>query len=475
LQNWVRSYREAGLSGLAKKGRSDRGKPRGLPEELVLLIEGLALQAVRRPLTCIHELVSQVADEQHWPTPSYAQVYRIVQHLPKDLLTLGQEGAAAYRETFDLLFRREAKCANAIWQADHCQLRIYLKDEQGKAQMPLLTAIEDDYSRCLAGYRLAWGAPSAAQTALALRGAIGVKSDPRWPIHGVPGCFYTDHGSDFTSKHMEAVAVDLKMPLIFSQVGRPRGRGKVERFFRTVREEVLAKLPGYAPKVKDDIRRQREIEAQAREQPLLSLSEFEAIFRIWLLDTYHTRVHTETEAAPRERWLDSGVIPVLPGNETQLDLLLFQPRRHRIVHQEGITLLSAWYMHPLLAGHVGDAVIIRYDPMDLAEMWVYEAEQEEHFICRAQCVERGGQAVSLQEIAAERTKRRKEVGKALRERKRVVARYASPEQQAERALDTVSAVSVEDLQAQEAGTTSEARRVRPLPAARRQIRWYDDE
>ena len=46
VQNWVRSYREAGLSGLAKKGRSDRGKPRGLPEELVLLIEGLALQGL---------------------------------------------------------------------------------------------------------------------------------------------------------------------------------------------------------------------------------------------------------------------------------------------------------------------------------------------------------------------------------------------------------------------------------------------
>ena len=362
LQNWIRSYREAGLSGLAKKGRSDCGKSRGLPEELVLLVEGLALQAVRRPLTCIHELVSQVADEQHWPSPSYAQVYRIVQHLPKDLLTLGQDGAAAYREAFDLLFRREAKCANAIWQADHCQLRIYLKDEQGRVQMPLLTAIEDDYSRCLAGYRLSWGAPSAAQTALALRGAIGVKSDPRWPIHGVPGCFYTNHGSDFTSKHMEAVAVDLKMPLIFSQVGRPRGRGKVERFFRTVREEVLAKLPGYAPKVKDDIRLQREIEAQAREQALLSLPEFDAIFRTWLLDTYHARVHTETGAAPYERWLASGVIPVLPGNETQLDLLLFQPRRHRIVHQEGVTLLGAWYMHPLLAGCVGCAVVIRYDP-----------------------------------------------------------------------------------------------------------------
>lgn len=197
-------------------------------------------------MTSIHALVCQVALEQDWSLPSYAQVYRIVEQLPEDLVTLGQEGAAAYRDVFDLLFRREARCANAIWQADHCQLRIFLRNERGKAQMPLLTAIEDDYSRCLAGYRLSWSAPSALQTALTLRGAIRVKEDPCWPVHGVPECLYTDHGSDFTSLHMEAVAVDLKMSLLFSQVGRPRGRGKVERFFRTVREEVLARLPGYA-------------------------------------------------------------------------------------------------------------------------------------------------------------------------------------------------------------------------------------
>src|SRR5882724_970296 len=407
VQRWIHAYREEGLTGLGKKARSDRGHCRGLPEELVLLIEGLALQTLRRPLTSIHTLVGQVAEEQHWSLPSYAQVYRIVQRLPQDLLILGQEGAAAYQDVFDVLFRREARCANAIWQADHCQLRIYLKNERGRVQMPLLTAIEDDYSRELAGYRLGWGAPSALQTALTLRDAIRVKADPRWLIHGIPECFYTDHGSDFTSKHMEAVAVDLKMSLIFSLVGRPRGRGKLERFFRTLREEVLAKLPGYAPKVKDDPRLQREIERQAREAACLTLSEFDLIFRNWLLETYHTRIHSETNAAPQTRWLDSGMIPVLPENEDQLDLLLLQPRRRRMVHQEGITFLGKWYMHALLAGHVRDAVIIRYDPLNLAEIRVYEAEQEERFICQAQCVERGGQVVSLQEIVAERTKRRK--------------------------------------------------------------------
>lgn len=133
VQRWVRAYREVGLSGLVRLRRSDHGQARGLPEDLVHLVEGLALQTLRRPLTAIHTLVSQVASEQQWPIPSYAQVYRIVGRLPDDLVTLAQEGAVAYRETFDLLFRREATCANAIWQADHYRLPIFLRKREGES------------------------------------------------------------------------------------------------------------------------------------------------------------------------------------------------------------------------------------------------------------------------------------------------------------------------------------------------------
>src|SRR4051794_5809475 len=47
VQRWVRAYREVGLSGLVRETRSDRGQPRGLPEDVILLVEGLALQTLR--------------------------------------------------------------------------------------------------------------------------------------------------------------------------------------------------------------------------------------------------------------------------------------------------------------------------------------------------------------------------------------------------------------------------------------------
>ena len=105
----------------------------------------------------------------------------------------------------------------------------------------------DDYSRAIAGFGVSFQAPSAIQTALVLRQAIWRKPMPQWHVCGIPATFYTDHGSDFTSHHLEQVSADLKMGLVFSEAGMPRGRGRIERFFRTINQMLLCGLPGYTP------------------------------------------------------------------------------------------------------------------------------------------------------------------------------------------------------------------------------------
>jgi len=64
---------------------------------------------------------------------------------------------------------------------------------------------------------------------------------------GIPDVLYTGNGSDFTSQHLEQVGADLKIRLVFSSPGKPRGRGRIERFFSTVNEMFLCELDGYAP------------------------------------------------------------------------------------------------------------------------------------------------------------------------------------------------------------------------------------
>ena len=82
---------------------------------------------------------------------------------------------------------------------------------------------------------------------MALRQAIWRKPDPAWPVCGLPAALYSDNGADFTSTHITQVCADLKVQLIHSDPGKPRGRGKVERFFGTVTTELLPTLPGHIP------------------------------------------------------------------------------------------------------------------------------------------------------------------------------------------------------------------------------------
>src|SRR5437899_5351816 len=88
VQLWIKQYREKGLAGLAKATRSDKGKPRSLPEQAIQLVEGLALQTPPRSAAAIHRQVTTIAKEQGWKPPSYERVRQIIKHLAPPLVTL---------------------------------------------------------------------------------------------------------------------------------------------------------------------------------------------------------------------------------------------------------------------------------------------------------------------------------------------------------------------------------------------------
>src|SRR5215475_561286 len=406
VQRWLAQYRRAGLAGLARHGRSDRGHQRRLRAELKPVIEGFALRKPPPTVAFVHRQVCEVARQHGWPVPTYQSVYRVVKHLDPALLTLAHEGTKAYRMTFDLLYRREAEGPNEIWQADHTLLDLWVQQNGGPPARPWLTIIMDDYSRAVAGFGVSFHAPSAIQTALVLRQAIWRKSLPQWQICGLPTTFYTDHGSDFTSHHLEQVSVDLKIALVFSEAGMPRGRGRIERFFRTVNQMLLCGLPGYTPA------------GRPTGKTLLTLSAFEAQLQEELLELYHQRLHSETGVPPHARWAAGGFLPRLPESLEQLDLLLLTVAKSRKVHPDGIHFQSLRYLDLTLAAYLGESVIIRYDPRDMAEIRVCH---DHRFLCRAICAELAGETMALREIIRARNRRRRDLRQTLQERSRTVA------------------------------------------------------
>jgi putative transposase len=163
----LRPHLEKGIP-LARVARE-----RGLSDTLRRAIEGLALSKPPLSVATIHRRALALAERLGEIPPTYYAVSATVRALDPGLTTLAHEGSKAYADAFDLVHRHEATGPNAVWQADHTELDILLKDGQGGTGKPWLTVILDDYSRAVAGYALFFGSPSAIQTALALRQAIG--------------------------------------------------------------------------------------------------------------------------------------------------------------------------------------------------------------------------------------------------------------------------------------------------------------
>jgi putative transposase len=407
VQRWLARYRVAGLVGLVRAQRSDTGQ-RKLPAELVALIEGMALRKPRPSIAATHRTMTALATQRQWTPPSYGSVYGIVRRLSPAMVTLAQNGPAAFRDRYELIYRHRAACPNAIWQADHTLLDMMILDANGEAVRPWLTIIMDDYSRAIAGYALFLGAPTVLQTALALRQAMWSKQNAAWPVCGIPDVLYVDHGGDFTSTHLEQVAVDLRFQLVHSSVGRPQGRGKVERLFGTLNTECLAALPGYLR------------QGQPATPPRLSLPELDATISDYFLGNYNHRPHCETGLAPIKAWLGQGWLPRMPESLEELDLLLVMVAKPRMVRRDGVHFQGLRYIDPTLAAYVGEPVTIRYDPRDIAEIRGFHRNR---FLCRAVNPEHAGRTVTLKDIQTARVRHRRALRTAIKERLARVADF----------------------------------------------------
>jgi len=367
IKRCLARYRAYGVSGLIRSVRSDSGH-RKLFHKLIELIEGMALRKPQLSVATLYRRVIAIAKDHDWSPPSYGFVYSVVNALNPAMVTLAHDGQSAFRNRFELIYRHRADLPNALWQADHTKLDILILDANGTIVRPWLTTVMDDYSRAVAGYMVFLGAPSAFQTSLALRQAIWRKHNPDWPVCGIPDVLYVDHGSDFTSIHLDQVAADLHFQIVYSAVGRPQGRGKIERLFGTLNTELLPELPGHIRCGKPTT------------PPKLSLTELDVRIGSYIVGTYNERVHSEIGAPPHRVWVGNGWLPRMPDSLEELDMLLIMVAKNRVVHRDGIHFQGLRYIDTTLAVYVGEPVTIRYDPRDLAEIRVFHRDR---FLCRA--------------------------------------------------------------------------------------------
>ena len=144
---------------------------------------------------------------------------------------------------------------------------------------------------------------------------------PALASRGVPEAVYVDNGSAFVDSWLLRACAKLGIKLVHSTPGRPQGRGKVERFFRTVNSEFVVEVAaaGGAPG-----------------RAVADLAEMNRLFTAWVETVYHRRTHSETGQAPLARWLAGGPFPV-PAAEDLAEAFCWS--EHRTVSKTALVSL----------------------------------------------------------------------------------------------------------------------------------------
>jgi hypothetical protein len=195
------------------------------------------------------------------------------------------------------------------------------------------------------GHRFGY-AEDTVRLAAALRPALASR--------GIPEAVYVDNGSAFVDSWLLRACAVMGIRLVHSTPGRPQGRGKIERVFRTVREQFLVEITGAAPTDRD------EATVGARHY-VGGLDELNRLFTAWVEQVYHRRVHTETGQAPIERFT-AGPPTRFAGPGLLREAFLWSERRK--VNKTATVSLHAntYQVDPLL---VGAYVDLLFDPFDM--------------------------------------------------------------------------------------------------------------
>lgn len=322
FRKWLQLYLKYGRAGLLPQSRRDAGTPRALsPEEAALLL----LHLEQHPELCASVTLRVLQKEGKIRScPSSSSLSRLVRaagmQRPNRLRDKQQE------QTHKFDFSSPLECV----QVDGLYT-VLVPGSKARKRQAILMSFLDDATR-----RVVYGSFDFTENSVAFE--RGIKHILK--AHGKIGRVYVDNGSAFVSAQSQRILDTLGIILVHSRVGAPKGRGKIERYHRTVREQFLRPLDP---------------------QTLSSLEDLESRFHSWLESEYHRSPHRGLQGkTPLEAWVENArfIVPLPAG--VDLDRLFLHEARRMVYKDSTITLDGVLYEVPSLL--IGERVSLLYDP-----------------------------------------------------------------------------------------------------------------
>ncbi len=327
LRGWLRDYRTGGFDALLPKVRSDLGAARTLPPRVV---DVLCEIKDANPDWSVPLVIKRARQEHGSIVTSEVELPLSTVHR-----LLGRRGLMKRRKddgTSKDRRRFEYDDANELWMSD-VMYGPKLRDG-GRLRQTYLIAFIDDATRLIPHAVFALS-ESTSSYLPALEHAVRRR--------GIPKRLYVDNGSAFRSHHLGLVCAKLGIALIHATPYSPQGKGKMERWFRTVRLQLMPTVESLAP---------------------LSLGALNRSLAGWVEGEYHHAAHRGLGGeTPMQRWARQSEHVKMPGSDVG-ECFLFDQKR-KVARDRTVTLDAVVF--EVDAALVGQVVVLRYDPARAAD------------------------------------------------------------------------------------------------------------
>jgi len=322
LRRKLRKYRKEGFRSLARKPRSDRGRPRSISQAMLARAVALKKKGPKRS----DETINRFLRDEFGRGMARSTLYRHLKQAGATRLKLG-------------IVKKKVRCR---WTREHTH-DLWLGDfeegpyvlERGEPVLTHLSAFIDCHSRYIVEGRYYF------------RQNLDILIDSllrAWAGHGASAELYLDNAKVYHANGLKAACYALGIRLIHRTPGDPSPGGLIERFFETAQDQF---------------------EAEVRAGPILTLDKLNRAFAAWLAVSYHQRKHAGTGQTPQQRY-EQGRTVIRHVDTTEI-LQYFMRRERRKVDPDfsDVQLHGRFYrVDPTLRG---DKVEVRFDPFSTME------------------------------------------------------------------------------------------------------------
>jgi len=346
LRHWLKAWRRGGFDALLPKGRADQGRSRALPQAVA---DALLSLKEERPQLSIPQLIAAVAGAApDAVSPAPSTVHRLLKRAGL-MDNAGDAESGQDRRRFAFAHPGQ------LWMSDVMHGPSVLLPPTRTRRKTYLIAFLDDATRVVPYCAFALSENTQAFLPVFKQALLR---------RGIPQRLYVDNGANYRSRQLALVCARLGVALIHARPHQPQGKGKQERFFRTVRSQLLATL-GAA-----------------------DTDSLEALNRrlwAWVEAEYHHHPHRGLDGqTPLDRWAASSVAgeqPArLPDPGLDLDALFLFETKRRVQRDRTVSLNGTLF--EVDAALVGQTVTLRHDPSAPASRGI-EVWHDARFVERA--------------------------------------------------------------------------------------------